>query len=661
MARKPALGKYRLSEAEYHALAFPEPEPPLEFVKKIRLDPTRNVRDEIDLSLTPYLRRPVECLGDFSVEVLGVMGCRQSGKTIVPQVCIAHAIDQDPGPMAYIGPDEDTIKKIADEKIISMIDSTPCLLRHRYGRLDNVSREGVKLDTMVIHLGWSNSATKMNALPKMRVIFDEVRLFKKTLGHESNAVKQGMDMLTTYYAIGKGQAVLVSTPSVAGDLLHEQLIVPGTVVLFWCVPCPECGKFQKLDFFQNLKKPEGAAPARCVCRFCGGLFPDQDHKRSWNGRGVWAPASVETYGLDIADIDESGQVLTDKPLTGKRIVFAGIDCMVSPFRTWERIWREYENTKDNVADFKNFWQCWLSRFWEERESKSNAKVILARKEEGYSVGQVPDGVKVITCGLDTQDYGLYFTFWGFGGQAGQDMWLLDDGFIQCGIDAVTQEELEDMVRTQIMARALVNTGTGEVWYAALTSWDSGGHRTKEVYSAVRRLPRCIAIKGHNGQNRTIVYSKQDTHYNIRTVEFEEQADALSVTQHFHLPKDCSDDFIKQFSNRVKDKKPRRTGKEVTEWLTLGPDHLRDCTSYAMACLHIPIQGIGLLKTRIKEPDFKMNPSGFRQRGTPAPASGPEENPRAPRAARDDEFYNRRPPAGRERNTRGGWTRGGNWF
>lgn len=582
------------SSRELDALSINSPIPPLEFVPRIKLSTRANTESCIDLTLTPYIKKPIEMLADYRVETIVIIAPTQSAKTVVAQVCVAYSIDQDPGPMLYVLPDEDTAKKAIEEKIIGMIDETPCL-RGRIKSVRNVSKEGIKLDSMEIKPAWSNSLSSLSAFPKKRVVWDEARLFKLFVGKESNAIKLGEDRMTTYKNLGLGQGLIVSSPSTEGDILHQQTTIPGTIELWWHVPCPSCGRYQILDFFTNMKKESDEHSAICKCSFCDGTFSDRDMKRAWNNKGVYAPKGF--------DIDENGCTLEPIP-EATRYVFRW-DSMVSPFRSFSRIWKEYNETKDKPHDYKNFIQCWLSRFWKEGYSKNSPDSIKLRKSP-YSIGEVPNGVKVLVGGIDTQDDALYYVIYGFG--ADNQVWLIDEAELLCDMHTTNSEDLRDLVVTGILNNVYVGKEDNRQWSFVICAWDSGGHRTKEVYDVTRKVRQMIAIKGRNTQNRSVLYSEKETHYNIRTEEYLNETEAIAQTEKFHVPENVSLQFIQQFGAQAKLKEQNaKTGRVTWRWISKGADHLRLASAYAFACLDIPISGLGTLRAKLRDQKFELNP------------------------------------------------------
>lgn len=564
-----------------------------EVAEKIRLPLRGNILERIDLSLTPYLNEPLSYIGDSEVEWLGIFAPTQSGKSVFLQVAVADAIDQDPGPLFYLLPDETSGKKQVREKIIAMIDNSEFLTQHKTNRKFDVSQKEIILDNMSITTGWAGSLGRMSSTPYKRVVLDEVRLMKLSVGEESNAIKFAGDRLTTYLDMGIGQGYMVSSPSVEGDLLHQQLSVHGTTVLFWHVPCPSCGEYQELDFFKNVKFDKTTKHLACVCKFCGGEFPDTDKKRAWNNKGVYAPKN--------AKINLDGTL--QEPYRKTKRMFFHWSSLESPFRDFKRIWNEYLQTKDKLQDYKNFVQCWLAQFWIDDISKTSV-IKLNERQLAYSTKDVPDGVRIIFAGIDTQDDGFYVTVRGFGSD--KTTWLIDAFFIACDIHTTDFKDFVSLWDRDIFSR-VYSTIENTKWRVALTAIDTGGHRTTELYKAAAHFPNLILVKGKDTQNSTYMYNKDLNLYLVRTCEYLDETEERCQSTSFFLPNDVEQTYKNQFCNVRKQLKVNRTtGEKTIKWVKIGQCDYRFADIHTFILLDIPTSK-GVIRSELEKPDFCWNP------------------------------------------------------
>lgn len=584
-----------ISEQEISWLKIPQRQSALEVTNKIRLSTKSNLLEKVDLTLTPYLIDPISRIGNYKNHWLGAIAPTQSGKTVFLQVAIADAIDQDPGPFLYVLPDEKLSKKALDEKVISLIDRSPALAVHRTEKIKDISHSQIRLDNMTIYPAWGGSLASMSMMPFKRAALDEVRLMPLTQGNESNAIKLTGDRLTTYQEYGIAQGYMVSSPSIEGDLLHQQLSVPGTLFVTWGVHCPHCGEFQVLDFYENLKNIK--TNPQCLCKFCGGEFSDADKKKSWNSNGHYVYIEIaDQKWIPVLDRKFNYDDYTR--------IFFHWDSMVSPFRSFKRIAKEYIETKDKLHDYKNFVQCWLAKFWIEDKSKTSELSMNERKDINHVKGDVPEWVKLITCGIDTQDTGFYCVARGWG--TNKRTILIDEFFIPCQLGLTNSDDVKKFLDRDIFER--LYRGTVGHWKIAIAAIDTGGHRTKELYTAASNFKRLLLIKGaHENQNTTIQYSKEFGIYLVRTSEYLDETDLISSNKDFILPVNVSRDYINQFCNiRRTEYHNKKTGEKSVVWKKLGQCDYRMADVHSFICMDIPTDR-GTFRSEVEKESFKFNP------------------------------------------------------
>lgn len=571
-----------------------------EVAQKIRFNGKSNVLDRLDLSLTPYLEEPISLIGHPKIQWEGVLGPTQSAKSVFLQVAVADMVYQDPGPGLYILPDENVGKKHFEEKIISMIRNSPELAKYMTGKVRDLCSEKVILQNMTMYPAWAGSIATMNSFPMKRVFLDEVRLMPLTTGNESNAIKLAGDRLTTYQNFGLSQGYIVSTPSVEGDLLYQQLSIPGTLYLSWQVQCITCGEYQELDFFENFVKINGKRA--CYCKYCKAEFDESDSKRKINATGKYAVVNFDGNERKPTKIYPDGT--REVPFVygeGHSRVFFHWSSMDSPFRSYWAIWDEYLKTKDKLHDYKNFWQAWLARFWIDDQSQTSASGLELCKKS-YGVRTVPSWVRLLTAGIDTQDSGFYVAIRGFG--ADFMTGVVDAFFIHCPMLTSTAKDMLKKFKELIFDRVI------DGWKVTLAALDTGGHRTKALYDVCSSLPNILMCKGATeNQNVNIHYNQDLNLYLVRTPVYLEETDNRSInTEKFVLPHDISKDFICQYVNRRKIKEHnKKTGESKTIWKKIGQDDYRYADVHSFICLDVITEEFGNLRESLDVPDFKNNP------------------------------------------------------
>lgn len=584
------MEEVKISREELNILYLPERISAIEVAKKIRLPYKSNILSKIDLELTPYIKFPISLKGNGQVKWVFIIAPTQSGKTVSLQVAIADAIDQDPGTLIYINPDEVLSKKNMHGKVIEMINNTPCLKEHTQG-VKKTSRSEIELDNMTIYPAWAGSLATLSSIAAKTVILDELRLMKLMIGDESNALKLANDRLTTYLHMGLGQGFGVSTPSVEGDLLHQQLTVPSTLVLKWAVKCENCGKVQVLDFFKNKKIIErnGEEIYKCTCVACGHDFDDSDQKRKMNSTGRY--------------VIETNSGLLDLPPELPDRVLCWYDSMVSPFRSFQAIWQEFKKTKDKLHDFKNFWQCWLAKFWIDDISKTSVDELEKHKVEDI-VGVVPEWCKLLTAGIDSQKSGFYVVVRAWG--ANRRSRVIDAYHLECRLPIADENDVRNIIKRDVTNR-IYTTLENKKWQIGMYAIDTGGNRTKQIYAGTSGLERIIWVKGRDNQNVTINYSKDYNLYLVRTIEYLDETEEKSFSDNFEIAKNITKDFLRQYVNIRKTRKVNKNTNEVTYiYKHIGQFDYRMADIHSFICLDIPTSE-GTFRKELEQLDFSFNP------------------------------------------------------
>jgi terminase, large subunit len=167
--------------------------------------------------------------------------------------------------------------------------------------------------------------------------------------------------------------------------------------------------------------------------------------------------------------------------------------------SWEQLVDDFLRAKGDAPALKAFVNTRLAETWEEDYAAAvNAEGLMA-KRLAYQPGTCPEGVVLLTAGVDVQDNRLAVTVWGWGeGETGWMIWhqeLMGDP---------TQIEVWGQLDT-VLAAEWETTG-GKTLKLAQMAIDSGGHCTHEVYRYVRdRVSQgAVAIKGSSKRNSAAV-------------------------------------------------------------------------------------------------------------------------------------------------------------
>lgn len=182
-----------------------------------------------------------------------------------------------------------------------------------------------------------------------------------------------------------------------------------------------------------------------------------------------------------------------------------LNAFSSPWTPWEKICRKFLETKDDPQQLQVTFNTLFGELWEDRGDLADEDSMLARREDygtnaDGSPVEVPEGVLVLTCGVDTQDNRLEYEVVGHGHYG--ETWGIKKGYIMGKPDtAEVWKQLDDVIDHLYRFK-----DSGRGLRISLTCIDSGGHYTQEVYEQcrARKNKRVFAIKGKGGDGIPIV-------------------------------------------------------------------------------------------------------------------------------------------------------------
>ena len=541
-------------------------------------------------SRTPYLVEPMEAFADPGVRSIVLMTSTQVGKTTALLVMLGYAAVQDPGPALVVYPNQKSAQKISKERVQPLFADSP-KLRHLIPEDDDrwtILR--MEFDRMVLDLAWAGSAMSLAASAKRYVFKDEVYKYP-SLPSEGDPGKLATERQRTFW---NSKEVEASTPTTQNGRIH--VAYEATDRRKYHVPCPECGTYQVLRFDQVMVPEDERDPERIraerlawyECAECGVAIPE-GAKTEMLARGVWCP--------EDCTVDAEGRVQGDVPLGAKRGYW--INALYSPWLTWSEVIAEFFESKDDVGLLQNFKNSWLGEVWygeTEQFEEEDVKALAAGT--GYLLlevpreGPVPEGVRVLTAGVDVQKRNLYYTIRGWG--VGEESWLIDCGTVG------DLGRLEEAVLDRSFAGS-----AGKAFQVRLVCIDAR-YQTYRIYQFARKhAARVKAIQGsplrmaspyamHKvdkhpdtgvALKQSFRYWRLDTHYYKDKIVGLAGEDGAG----WHLPEDVPKDYTTQFVSEHKIRERDKYGRNKEVWAPRSAgraNHLWDCEVYATAAADI---------------------------------------------------------------------------
>lgn len=427
---------------------------------------------------TPYLREIMDKLSalDPCEEVIVQKGA-QLGFTEMGFNFVGYVVDIAPGPMLYVLPTEAMGKRNSKTRLTPMIESTP-RLREKIAPAKSRTSANTTLQkdypggTLVI--AGANSAAPLRNMPVRFLVLDEVDAYPLDLDGEGSPVDLAIKRTATF---SKRKIYKLSTPTddassvIAGEFLN-------TDQRYFYVPCPECGAAQKLEF-QYLRWERGKPEtARYECAHCSELI----HER------------FKTKML------QAGEWRAEKPeLSSARKAGYHINSLYSPYGwySWEQAAREYEDAKGNEPKLKVFTNTVLGETYK-LKGDVPAWENLYNRREPYDIGIVPEGVSILTMGVDVQGDRLELEIVGW--CPGRESYSIDYRVLLGNTaEKPVWEELRGIIEAEYPRDG---GGSARVMLAAIDS----GYNTSHVYDFCKTFQpgRVIPIKGKTQVSNVMV-------------------------------------------------------------------------------------------------------------------------------------------------------------
>lgn len=336
----------------------------------------------------PFLRDIMDCFGNDSIEEIWLVKPSQTAGTESILNMLLYAILQDPGPAMIIEPTKDLAEEISNDRVDTMIKNCEQLQEVEAYEEEDLTKKRKSFSTMTVYFGWSGSPTSLASRPIRYCFFDEVNKYEKWSGEEASPLALGKERTNTFIFIRK--LVYISTPT--KDTGYITMGEKGCDARFrYHVPCPHCGKLQRLVFEQvkfrdkeNIREVEETAWYEC--EHCKQKIYE-DRKEEMVRRGKWID---EISGLPLKECLEE--------LRPRRIGFQ-ISRLYSPWHTWGMVAAEFLKVKDYPEHLMNWKNSWMAEAWVEKYESKTEKQMLGNAIDLEPL-VCPSDTIGLTCGVD---------------------------------------------------------------------------------------------------------------------------------------------------------------------------------------------------------------------------------------------------------------------
>ena len=582
-------------------------------------------------SRTPYLKEPMDAFTDPKVRHIVIVSASQVGKSEAINNMLGYIIDQDPSSILFIHPNIVDAKDYSKLRIAPMIRDCKAL---REKVSDPKSRDSANTIMQksypggILTLCGSTEAHALASKPIRYIFGDERDRWASSAGTEGDPWKLASARQITFY---NAKSVEVSTPTVKGSSVIADAYMLGTQER-WKTRCPHCGEYNeivfesirytKIEIGEGEKKKCQATDIYYICPSCGGISTEAEMKKQ---PARWEADNPDAYGTNST-----------------RSFW--LSAWISPWASWASTINEFLEAIGNPLKMQVVYNTRFGLLWENRGDIEDEDSIMARREE-YSA-ELPNGVLLLTLGVDTQDDRFEYEVVGHGHFG--ETWS-----IMRGVILGRPDDDEAWAELDLIIDRIFRFENGVGLPISTTFIDEGGHFTQEVriHCLQRQGKKVFAIKGRGGSDipYTSPPKKQKIVYRRRIVAtcwvFEIGVDAgkeiimdnLKVQtpgkRYCHFPKrdEYGKDYFKGLlSEHLVYKKDRKTNPWVWEKIV---GHERneplDCRNYALA------------GAKALQPDYDALEQKLRNAApnSTAGASVPKRAKQKPKSSKNKKIYN----------------------
>lgn len=541
--------------------------------------------------LGAYTVGVMDAFNDPWVERITIMASVQSMKTESVYNMLGWAICQDPAPALIVMPTLNTMKRV-NHRIRKMFWASPELSLHLTTNVDDVQLHQIILDRMEIYFATAGSEADLQNIEARYIICDETDEYPQE-GGGGSPVEMAIDRSTTYW---NRKVVELSRPTTPDGHIYKSY-EKSDRRKFW-VPCPHCGGYQVLSFWQVKHKGEtrGAWPeslrhpeyikrervARYECEHCAAEIDDQ-HKPEMLARGKWVPE-----GHPIA-FDGAME-----PLPPAAHVGFWWSALYSPFRSFSEVAAQFFKVRGDREQNRVFVTQWLAEPWKEIIRRWEGAAIMGLRTERLP-RLCPPGTLALTAGIDSHKNGYWVAIFAWRMNPDPESHLIRYGFLP------NFDDLETWIFSDLYP-VENSSATLPVWFAAI---DTGGGSkgpwersiTDKVYDWLYRRGRgrVFGVKGSSHalpyglKMRQAVQPKLPTGkpipgglpvWFLDTATLKDDLWARIEAKCFHLHAHTDEIFGSHLTAEVKERDLR--GKETWVLQASRSNHLLDCTIYAAA-------------------------------------------------------------------------------
>lgn len=369
---------------------------------------------------TPYFRPVLEAASDPRTRQITAITASQLGKTATLLSLIGHRFADGPrAPALFVLPTQDMAGSMSADRVARLLRECPALDEiHAKGKSNSKFEKWI--GGVPLRFAWSGSASKLAAHPAGLVLIDELDRMGRDSGGEGDPVVLARARTKNYAA---PLVVVTSSPTIEDASAIQALFDQGSREI-WEWACPHCGEYHR-PLSMYLTWPDGAMPEQAEmeatyhCPHCGAVIED-------GARGEMIGAGRFRGYTRNADGDYEPATLGVRDHRHRSFWISGF---ASPWVSFGKLARElcaaYRTREPETI------QACLNteagELWRVRGDAPDWQEVSMHRG-GYTQGERPFGVQVVTVGADVQHDRIYYVVRGWGAQEGpMESWMLEHG------------------------------------------------------------------------------------------------------------------------------------------------------------------------------------------------------------------------------------------
>ena len=546
----------------------------------------------------PYQTEIMRSMTNKTVERVTFLKSARVGYTKMINQLVGYHMSQQPANQMFVLPTLHDAEQHSITEIAPMLRDTPVLrglVRESRTKNSENTITRKKYPGGALLMVGANSATSFRRVSIRVLIFDECDGYPQLAGGGRGAEGDPVALAMRRTEWAWDRKIIMGSPPTLKDLSRIEAAWDESDQRFYEVPCPECGAFHPIEWANIRWEKDRPETAAHLCVSCGSLW-GHEKKRDAIEKGRWKITRPEIEGHH-----------------GYRI-WSGYS--LSPNATWANLATEFLAAKGDSALLQTFVNTQLGQTWEVEQGEVVEPHSVMARAEDYGSDPVPEGVKVITVGVDVQNDRLEAEVCGWGD--GEESWSLQ---YLTMLGDPNRTDVWDQLEEHLDQTFVTPHGV-ELRISACCV-DSGAS-TASVYNwiAPRQGRRIWAVKGVSQPGRPIAGrpSKVDkgrvSLIPVGTDTAKELIMArLKITEpgpgFCHFPRSYEEEYFYQLTSEKAVQTYHKGVPKIVWRKVRNRNEALDCRVYAMAALKFLNPQMGVIGRKIEK---KANPPSSVKKG-----------------------------------------------